>query len=199
MGADGSKVGTLASVLVESESFDPKAIVVRDETSLVGRLVADEKYLVTDEVVIPIASVTSATHDRVQLSMPSSDVRHEPPYFSYRYKPMTPGQVALEEMQVLGGGLGLPPVDQIADKPSTQIEIDRDENVMLGKTGHKLGHVHDVLYDHGELLAIVIRPDGLFKHDVVLPIRFISRGDDMALFADLSESDLANLKPYDRD
>lgn len=197
--AEGSTVGTLVSVLVESASFDPKAIVVRNETSLVGRLVSDEKYLITDDVVIPIASVGSATRDRVQLSISSSDVRRQPPYFSYQWEPITAGQAVLEEMQLLGGGLALPPVDQIANKPADHIEIDRDENVMLGNTGRRLGHVHEVLYEQGEMVGIVIRPDGLFKHDVVLPIRFITRADDMALFADLSESDIANLKPYGRE
>ena len=67
---------------------------------------------------------------------------------------------------------------------------------MLGKTGHRLGRVHDVLFDHGELIGVVIRPDGFFKRDVVLPIRFIDRADDLALFAHLDESDVKHLKPF---
>jgi uncharacterized protein YrrD len=195
LGQDGEMAGTLVSVLVDGEGLDPKAIVVRDETTLVGRMVAEEKYLITDEVVIPLSLVESATHDRVQLSIPAAHVRGQPPYLSYRLKPLTSGQALLEEAQLLGGGLALPPEDEIANKPAGEIEIDRDENVMLGQTGHRLGHVQDVLYDAGELVGIVIRPEGMFKHDVVLPIRFISRADDMALFADIGESDLAKLSP----
>jgi uncharacterized protein YrrD len=90
----------------------------------------------------------------------------------------------------------LPPKQEIANKPAGQIEIDRGENVMLGKTGHRLGRVQDVLFDHGELIGVVIRPDGLFTRDVVLPIRFISRADDMALFANLDKADIDQLKPY---
>jgi hypothetical protein len=56
--------------------------------------------------------------------------------------------------------------------------------------------VEDVLLDHGELIGVVIRPEGFFKRDVVLPIRFINRADDMALFADLTESDIDQLKPF---
>jgi uncharacterized protein YrrD len=67
---------------------------------------------------------------------------------------------------------------------------------MLGKTGHRLGRVEDVLFDHGQLMAVVIRPDGFFKRDVVLPIRFINRADDLALFADLTEADIEQLKPF---
>jgi hypothetical protein len=55
--------------------------------------------------------------------------------------------------------------------------------------------VEDVLLDHGQLIGVVIRPEGFFKRDVVLPIRFINRADDMALFADLTESDIDQLKP----
>ena len=70
------------------------------------------------------------------------------------------------------------------------------QNVMLGNTGHRLGHVEDVLFDRGRLIAVVIRPDGFFKRDVVLPISFINRADDLALFADLTESDIEQLKPF---
>jgi len=195
-GSDGALAGSLVSILVEEQGFDPRAIVVRDETSLVGRMVAGEKYFITDEVVIPISEVVSATHDRVQLAMPAADVRRQPPYLSYRFKPMTPAEVVLQEAQVLGGALGLPKADEIANKTADQIEIDGDENVMLGKTGQRLGHVRDVLFDGGELVGVVIRPDGLFKQDVVLPIRFISRADDMALFADIRQADIEKLKPY---
>jgi hypothetical protein len=46
------------------------------------------------------------------------------------------------------------------------------------------------------VIGVVVRPEGLLKQDVVLPIRFVSRGDDMALFADLKEADVEHLKPY---
>jgi hypothetical protein len=59
-----------------------------------------------------------------------------------------------------------------------------------------LGKVQDLLYHDGELIGVVIRPEGFFKRDVVLPIRFISRADDMALFAALNESDIEHLEPF---
>lgn len=194
---DGNKVGTLASVLVEAKGFDPKALVVKDESSIAGRLLGDEKFLITDEVVVPIGAVESASHDLVKLSMSVDDLRRQPPYLSYRFKDLTAGEAVLEEVDFLGGGLGLPAnAEQVANKPAEQIEIDRDENVMLGKTGHRLGRVHDLLFDDGELVGVVIQPEGFFKRDVVLPIRFISRADDLALFADLQESDVQRLQPF---
>ena len=195
--SDGSRAGTLVSVLVEADGFDPKALVVKDESSLTGRMLAAEKFFVTDEVVVPITAVSSATHDLIRLRMSVEDVRKQPPYLSYRFKRLSVGEAALEEVDFLGGGLGLPAnTEQVANKPKDQIEIERDENVMLGKSGRRLGRVHDLLFDKDELVGVVIQPEGFFKRDVVLPIKFISRADDMALFAELKESDVERLKPF---
>ena len=73
--SDGRKVGTLVRVVVEREGFDARALVVKEEESLAGRVRSDESMFVTDEVVIPIAAVESATHDLVQLSMSRPEVK----------------------------------------------------------------------------------------------------------------------------
>jgi sporulation protein YlmC with PRC-barrel domain len=201
LGADvfdnaGQKAGTLVSVIVDENGFEPRALVVKDEASLAGRLLAGEKLFTTDEVVIPITAVESATHEAVRLSLAGPDIRRQPLYLSYRREPMTAEEAVVEEGELLGGGLGLPKVDEIANKPDGAIEIDGGENVMLGTTGHRLGSVRDVLFDHGKLVAVVIRPEGFFKRDVVLPISFIDRADDLALFAHLDESEVEQLKPF---
>ena len=101
-----------------------------------------------------------------------------------------------EEGKLIGGGFGMPKVEEVANKPADQIEIERGENVMLGTTGRRLGRVEDVLFDHGALKGVVIRPEGFFKRDVVLPMQFIERADDLALFAQLNETDIEQLKPF---
>jgi sporulation protein YlmC with PRC-barrel domain len=194
--SDGRKVGTLVSVIVDEEGFDPRALVVKEEESFAGRLLAAESLFITDAVVIPIAAVESAAHDLVRLSMSVPDIRRQPPYLSYQFKPLDVKTAALGDVEILTGGIAMPNVEEIANKGKGEIEIDRGENVMLGKTGHRLGRVHDVLFDQGELIGVVIRPDGFFKRDVVLPVRFIDRADDMALFAHLDESDIEHLKPF---
>jgi uncharacterized protein YrrD len=194
---DGAMTGTLASVLVERDGFDAKALVVKDEMSLVGRLLADEKFYVTDEVVVPISMVLSAGHHEVRLSASRDEVRGLKPYLSYRLQGESREEALLEEAELLGGGLAIPNVQEVANKPARQIEIDRDENVMIGTSGHRLGKVRDVLFSGDEAVGVVIRPDGLFRHDVVLPIKFISRGDDLALFANITKADAENLKPFE--
>jgi uncharacterized protein YrrD len=192
---DGHKAGTLVSVIVDEKGFEPHALVVKDEATLAGRLLAGEKLFTTDEVVIPISAVESASHEGVRLSLSGADIRRQPMYLSYQREPMTVQEAAVEEGEFLTGGLGLPKAQEVANKPAGQIEIERGENVMVGETGRRLGTVQDVLFDHGALMGVVIHPEGWFTRDVVLPIRFIERADDMALFAQLDESDVEQLKP----
>jgi uncharacterized protein YrrD len=201
LGADvvadsGKKVGSLVSVLVEENGFDPRALVVRNEAHLLGRLIADEKLFITDEVVVPVTMVESATHEMVRLKVSEAELKNQPPYLSYRFQAISPGEVLRRELVMLGGGLGIPNAKEVANKPSGQIEIDRGENVMLGVTGRLLGHVHDVLFDQGELIGVVVRPKGFRKQDIVMPVRFLDRGDDMALFADIDEAQFQSLQPF---
>ena len=194
--SEGHTAGTVVSVIVDENGFDPRSLVVKDEGTLAARLLSNEKYMTTDEVVIPITAVESATRELITLSLSAAEVRKQPLYLSYRPQAETAGEAVLEEGELLGGGLALPKLDEIANKPDGQIEIDRGENVMLGTSGQRLGRVEDVLFDHGELIGVVIRPEGFFKRDVVLPTRFINRADDLALFVDLTESDIEQLKPF---
>jgi uncharacterized protein YrrD len=85
---------------------------------------------------------------------------------------------------------------EVANKPADELEIDGDENVMLGHTGKKLGTVKDVLFDGDQLVGVVLRPEGLLKKDVILPRRFLDRSDDAALFAKLDERDVEQLARF---
>src|SRR5712692_6882542 len=94
--SDGRKVGTLVRVVVEKDGFDPRSLVVREEESFAGRLLAAESLFITDEVVIPISAVQSAAHDLVRLSMSGHDVRGQRPYLSHHFKTLTVRTAALE-------------------------------------------------------------------------------------------------------
>jgi len=194
--SDGRKAGTLVRVIVDEQGFEARALVVKDEANLAGRLLAGEKLFTTDEVVIPISAVEAATHDGVRLSMSGEDVRRQPLYLSYQREPLTAEDAVIEEGELLTGGLGLPKAQEVANKTAGQIEIEHGESVMVGQTGRRLGTVQDVLFDHGDLIGVVIHPEGFFRRDVVLPIRFIERADDLALFAKLDESEVEQLKPF---
>jgi len=162
-----------------------------------GRLLSPGSLLVADEVIVPRDAVKNVTHERIDLSLDSATVRRLPPYLSYREKSETVGEELEDEAGVLGSGPEIPNwLEEVANKPTDELEIDGDENVMLGRTGKKLGTVKDVLFDGDELVGVVLRPEGLLKKEVILPRRFLDRSDDAALFAKLDEKDVQQLAPF---
>lgn len=195
--SDGKDIGELVHVLVDTD-FRLKAIVVRESHGFSGSWLSPGSLLVANEFVVPREGVQSVDRDRVELSISSADARKLQPYLSYREKAESLGEEIEDEAAILGSGPEIPHwLEQVANKPDSELEIDGGENVMLGHTGKKLGTVKDVLFDGHQLVGVVLQPDGLFKKEVILPRRFLGRSDDAALFAQLDESDLERLTPFE--
>jgi hypothetical protein len=196
--SDGREVGTFQGLVAEQGDFDPHSIVVKEGLGFSGRRLAPGCLYFQDEVLVPIANVTSADHDRIELDMTGADVRRLRPYLSYRYRPVDARAVGRMFVGLATpGAVVAPNVDEIAVKSRDELEIDAGENVMLGHSGRKLGHVREALIDKGEFIGIVMHPEGLFKHDLIVPVRFLKRSDDLALFVDANDEDLRNLKPIE--
>jgi sporulation protein YlmC with PRC-barrel domain len=195
--SDGRTIGNLERLVVEEEGFDPHSIIVREADQFSGRRFAPGSWYFHDEMIVPVANVVEATEERVVLNLTGTEVRRLHPYLSYKYRPVDAATAARTFIALGGGGPGMPNVDEIAAKSSRELEIDNDEKVMLGHTGQKLGNVREVLVDDGELIGIVIDPKGFFNHDVQVPVRFLGRSDDMALFVDATNEDIEKLRPID--
>ena len=194
---DGRVVGKLVHVLVDAD-YRLQALVVEEGRDFSGRILSPGSLLVSNQVIVPKDAVKAMTHERVDLSLASADIRRLPPYLSYGEKTETLGQEAEDFAAVLGSGPEIPGwLEEVANKPATELEIDEGENVMLGHTGRKLGEVQDVLFDGDQLVGVVLKPEGFFKKEVILPRRFLDRSDDAALFAQLDENDLKHLTPFD--
>src|SRR5213079_3653470 len=115
----------------------------------------------------------------------------------YREKSESVAEELEDTAAVFGEAPAVPHwIEQVAVKSPDELEIDGGENVMLGHTGKKLGTVQDVLFDDDQLVGIVLKPAGWFKSEVILPRRFLDRSDDLALFANIDERDIENLKPF---
>jgi len=194
---DGRVVGKLVHVLVDAD-YRLQALVVEEGRDFSGRILSPGSLLVSNQVIVPKDAVKAMTHSRVDLSLASADIRRLPPYLRYGEKTETLGQEAEDFAAVLGSGPEIPGwLEEVANKPATELEIDEGENVMLGHTGRKLGEVQDVLFDGDQLVGVVLKPEGFFKKEVILPRRFLDRSDDAALFAQLDENDLKHLTPFD--
>ena len=194
--SDGKEIGSLAHVLVDAD-YGLKAIVVKESGRFSGSWLSTRSLLVANEFIVPREAVKTVVHDRVDLDLSSADARTLQPYLGYRERSESVGEGLEDETGALGSSPQIPHwLQQVANKPASELEIDGGENVMLGDTGRKLGTVKDVLFDGDQLVGVVLQPGGLFKHEVILPRRFLGRSDDAALFAHLDETDLDRLSPF---
>jgi sporulation protein YlmC with PRC-barrel domain len=195
--SDGHHAGTLQRIVVDAESWDPHALIVKETEWFSGQVLAPGAGMMIAEVIVPLDAVASVTRQEVVLNLDKRATRALPPYLSYGYRPLQPGDQWRYVGALVGGPLGagpvLPALDEKAAKPEGDIEIRHGENVMIGHGGDKLGTVQDVLFDEGELVGIVVRPNGFFPHDVVVQVRFLDRSDDIALFLRMTKDDIAHL------
>ena len=196
--SDGKEVGKLVHVLVDSD-YELTALVIKESGRFSGHLFSPGSMLLNDELVVPKDAAGKVTRDRIDLTLSSADVRRLPPYLAYREKSSESLTEGLEDTAgVLGSGPELPNwLEQVANKPEAELEIDGGENVMLGQSGRKLGTVRDVLIDDDQLVGIVLQTEGFFRSEVILPRRYLERSDDLALFVNIEEKDLKQLKPFE--
>jgi len=188
--------GSLHRVIVEEEGFDLRGIIVEASRTFNGKLLSAGTALLCNDLVVPIDAVRDAAHERVDLNLTAGQARRLPPYLSIHFHPIAPGGLAQAAATMLAGGPVIRGAEETAAKQAGEIEVERGENVMLGTTGHRLGKVEDLLYDGGELVGVVVRPHQFFSEPLVMPVRFLERADDMALFAHLTEDDAAKLQPF---
>jgi sporulation protein YlmC with PRC-barrel domain len=195
--SDGKDVGKLVHVLVGPD-YELKALVIKESGRFSGHLLSPGSMLINDELVVPKDTARKVTRDRIDLSLSSAEVRSLPPYLAYRERSESFAEGLEDTAGVLGSGPELPNwLEQVANKPEGELEIDGGENVMLGHTGRKIGSVQDVLFDDDQLVGIVLKPEGFFRSEVILPRRFLERSDDLALFVNIAENDLARLEPFE--
>jgi sporulation protein YlmC with PRC-barrel domain len=194
--SDGKDVGKLVHVLVGPD-YELKALVIKESGRFSGHLLSPGSMLINDELVVPKDAAGNVTRDRIDLTLTSAEVRSLPPYLAYRERSESLAEGLEDTAGVLGSGPELPNwLEQVANKPEGALEIDGGENVMLGHSGRKIGTVQDVLFDDDQLVGIVLKPEGFFRSEVILPRRFLERSDDLALFVNIEENELAKLEPF---
>src|ERR1700730_5482179 len=197
---DGRHVGSLHRLVIEAQTWEPRQIIGQETGRLRGHHLGGGARLLPDDIIVPLEDVANVANGRVDLALDAAQVRRLPPYLSYHYAPLEGRDLANIAVRVLSSGYGGLPgrrLTEEADKRTEDIEIRPGENVMLGHDGQKLGHVHDVLFDDGELVGVVVHPEGLLTQDVVIQVRFLERGDDAALFVRMREEDLAHLQRFE--
>jgi sporulation protein YlmC with PRC-barrel domain len=197
--SDGQHIGSLHRLIVDQESWTPHGVIVKEAARFSGQHLAGEAGVLTDDLVVPLSALARVGHDRVDLSLTANEARRLPPYLSYQYPPVNARELSIEVVSAAVAGFAPPMFIEEANKAPGEIEIAQGENVMLGHEGEKLGHVREVLVEDGALIGVVVHPSGLlsmFKRDLVVPLRFLERSDDAALFVRLGRDDLKQLEPF---
>ena len=193
--SDDRHVGSLEALIAQRDTFQPRALVVKETRWFSGHLLSPGSALLTDEVAIPVDGVASMTRDRIKLKLTAAQIRRLPPYLTYHYRPVTPGEMELRQLVHLSAEPATPSLVESAAKGADEIEISPGEQVMM-PGGHRLGIVKELLYDGDVFVGVVVLPGGFFKQEVILPRRFLKQSDDLALFSTLTAEDLQQLQPF---
>ena len=190
---DGREVGSLVRLVVERDSWALAAIVVHERARFSDHPLGSFLRMFPDEVVVPARAVRLASAAGVTLALPLRAFRRLPPYLGYEYQPVSGQRAALEAVVRAGGVSTVAPLTEVAAKTEAEIEIREGERVMLGHGGRRLGDVEDVVYDEGELAGLVVRRARGGRR-VLVPVRFLKRSDDGALFVTMREEQLEQLR-----
>jgi sporulation protein YlmC with PRC-barrel domain len=192
---DEQHVGTLLSAVVDETSLELQALVVKETKRFAGTLLAPGTSMMNDELLVPAYVVARLARDRVELSLTAAQLRGLPPYLTYKRRYPTFSEYLLAVGTTLGANPLVSRSDEAAREPGHQIEIYPREPVMLGHSGRRIGRVVEAVFEDKDLVGIVIKPEGWFKEPVIMPRRFLERGDDAALFVQLTEEELGQLEP----
>src|ERR1035437_1303582 len=88
--ADGKHIGSLNFMIIDGESFDIHAIVVKETRHFSGHYVA-ATALMEDDISIPVGAVKDVTRELITLSITSAEARRTQPCLTYQLAPPEKG------------------------------------------------------------------------------------------------------------
>jgi hypothetical protein len=148
--------------------------------------------------------VRSAGEDKVVLTLTAGRFKEAPEYThdSFESPPelITGDSVpdrALSFAERLSGG-ALEWMVEKQNRARDETDIEEKTPVWRNEPHEKLGEVDRILVDAatGKARAIVLRR-GLLKHDVILPVRFLTEILDLAIHVDITEAELDALQEFE--
>lgn len=206
--SDGHKLGELKRVIVKRSDLTVTHVVVDIGFLRSGRSLWEGGLGLDYDRVVPIASVASASNDRVELSMSAEEFKGQPEYTEESFEPIadpSPNEFDINDVALRAGKLA----DAIASNPGAwvTVRLNKDPNsvdivegtdVWRREPHQKLGDVKRVLVDEqtGQMRALVISRGFILKHDIILPIRYIAELEDDLVRVDVSDLELQMLRPY---
>lgn len=205
---DGEKLGALHRVVVRHSDLGLTHVVVDIGFLRSGRALWEGGLGLDYDRIVPIDQIQSASDQRIELDLSAAEFKDSPEYTDETFEQawdLTPGEFDIpdvvnraEAFSAIVGGVSNVWLVQRLNKPLDSVDIVDGTDVWRQQPHEKLGDVKRVLLDpeDNRLRALVIRRGFLLKHDVVLPVRYISELLDDLIRVEISNQELAELPEY---
>jgi len=192
---DGDRLGKLSRVVVQKETLRLTHLVVD-----AGR---------GGERVVPLGVLREAQADAVRLSMDAAEFRDLSVQYDTRvYAPIGDAQRGRLDVSDVSrfvasipGEMGPGVMMDVLAKEPDEVDIAKDSPVWRLDPHQKIGDVERVIFDERsrKIAALVVRRGIVFKHDVVLPARYITEVVEALggiVRVEIGDADLKQLQEY---
>jgi uncharacterized protein YrrD len=206
--SDGEKLGKLHRVVIKRSDLTLTHVVVDIGFLRSGRHLWEGGYGLDYDRIVPIDDLASVSDQRVDLTLTAQQFKDAPEYTEESFEQaqdLSPGEFDIADVvnraeaisSIIGSTSNVWIVSRL-NKPLDSADIVEGTPVWRREPHEKLGDVHRVLVnaETGRLQALVIARGFLLKHEVVLPARYISEVYDDLVHVELSDDEMAQLKPY---
>jgi uncharacterized protein YrrD len=197
--ADGNELGTIDKLILEPESGEVKAIVVK------------KGLLFTRDIEIPLEGIAGRERGRVRLAYTHEQVDDLPNFLEGSYTTPPPGRVAEYEAAygfpsatylwpAFGRGAPAPAAygDEAVGAVGDEVHALHGEqalanavievgSVVKSRDGEKIGTVRSVVFDpsDGHPVWTVVREGTFFTEDVEFPASLIASADNDVIYLDM--------------
>jgi sporulation protein YlmC with PRC-barrel domain len=198
---DGKKIGTVAGFVLDAGTKEIRRLVIGGghfgddrlaDYSVISSSAADGVHVdLTAEAAqhLPIffkqEHVVAQASDPMDVIMPATGMGG--PIF---YESATGGSSYPDSSSFFVAAPIDPPVVEIrSNLGDTEVMLRKGTDV-VGDDGHKVGEIDEVVVsDHGHIEAFVVKAGFLFKHDVRVPLAWVSEVDDDRVLLNVSASE----------
>jgi uncharacterized protein YrrD len=207
--SDGEKLGAVHAIVLQPGSNEVTHLAVDAGPHFPEPGFGDPKV-----VTVEIAHLKSVAGDRIDLDIAESAFRDMPLYEHSHFFQAPDAQQPPEEsglggrvwnagmaiaasLASLGSGLAVPA--EHLTKASFERSILEGSPVWRNEPNTEIGEVERVLVDQktDQIAALVIKRGGLFQHEVVLPIRYVTEISDGVIHAQLSDEEIDGLDRFE--
>ncbi len=206
---DGQKLGQLNRMVLRRGDLSLTHIVVDIGFLRSGHHLWEGGLGLEYDRVVPVDQIHAVSDERVELKLTGAEFKDMPEYTSEQFEApqdLTPNEFdlpdvvnRLENFAALINSTSNTWIYEKLNKPVDAVDIKEGTPVWRREPHENLGDVKRLLLDpaDGALRAFVVRRGLIFKHDVILPKRYIAELYDDLVHIDITDEELTQLHEYE--